>query len=66
MIRVLSKDPRNCESSAPELELVTRMRKTNEVVKLEFQGVKLNLSKDVKYLGVILEDKLMWKAHTKN
>ncbi len=23
----------------------------------------MNLSKEVKYLGVILDDKLMWKAH---
>ncbi len=42
--------------------LSTRKRNT-EVVRLEYQGGKLNLPKEVKYLGVILDDKLTWKAH---
>ncbi len=48
-----------------EVLLFTRKRKTEGVVKLEYQGVKLNLTKEVKYLGVILDDKLMWKAHVR-
>ncbi len=35
---------------------LTRMRKTEGDVRLEYQGVKLNLSTDVKYLGVIPDD----------
>ncbi len=46
-----------------EVLLFTRKRKTEEVVRLEYQGVKLNLTKEVKYLGVILDDKLTWKTH---
>ncbi len=43
--------------------LFTRKRKTEGVVRLEYQGVKLNLTKEVKYLGVIFDDKLTWEAH---
>ncbi len=32
-----------------EVVLFTRKRKTEEVVRLEYQGVKLKLSKEVKY-----------------
>ncbi len=46
-----------------EVLLFTRKRKTVGVVRLEYQGVKLNLTKEVKYRGVILDDKLTWKAH---
>ncbi len=42
-----------------EVSLFTMKRKTEGVVRLEYQGVKLNLTKEVKYLGVILGDKLM-------
>ncbi len=35
------------------------------VVKFEYPGVKLNLSMEVKYLGVILDDKLMRKTHVR-
>ncbi len=38
--------------------LFTRKRKTEVVVRLEYQGVNLNLTKEVKYQGVILDDKL--------
>ncbi len=48
-----------------ELLLFTRKRKTKGVVKVEYLGVNLNLSKEVKYLGVILDDKLKWKAHAR-
>ncbi len=43
-----------------EMLLFTRKRKTEEVIRLEYQGVKLNLTKEVKYLGIILDDKLTW------
>ncbi len=49
-----------------EVLLFTRKRKTEGVVRLEYQGVKLNLTKKVKYIGVILYDKLTWKAHVRN
>ncbi len=42
--------------------LFPRKRKTEGVVRFKYQGVKLNLSKKVKYLGVILDDKLMKKG----
>ncbi len=41
------------------------MRKTKGVVRLEYRGVKLNLSKEVKYPPVILDNKLMWDTHVK-
>ncbi len=44
-------------------QLFTRKTKSEEVVRLEYQGMKLNLTKEVKYLGVILNDKLTWKVH---
>ncbi len=37
--------------------LLTRIRKTKEVIRLEYQGVKLTLTKEVKYLGVVLDEK---------
>ncbi len=40
-------------------------KKTAGMVRLEYQGVKLNLTKEVKYIGVILDDKLKWKAHVR-
>ncbi len=45
-----------------EVLLFTGKRKTEVVVRLECQDVKLNLTEVVKYLGVILDDKLTWKA----
>ncbi len=45
--------------------LFARKRKTEGVVRLEYQSVKLNLRKEVKYLDVILDDKLMWKSHVR-
>ncbi len=45
--------------------LFTRKRKTEGVVRPEYEGVKLNLTKEVKYLSVILDDKLTWKAHVR-
>ncbi len=45
--------------------LFTRKRKTKEVVTLEYQCVKLNLTKEVKYLGIILDDKLTRNAHVR-
>ncbi len=45
--------------------LFLRKRKTEGVERLEYQGVKLNLSKEVKYLGIILHDKLTWKAYVR-
>ncbi len=44
----------------------TRKRKTSEVVKLDYQGVKLSLTKEVKYLNIALDEKLMWKTHIEN
>ncbi len=41
-----------------EVLLFNRKRKTEGVVRLEYKDVKLNLIKEVKYLGVILDDKL--------
>ncbi len=49
-------------SEKTEVLFFTRKKKTEEVKRLEYQGVKLNLKKEVKDLGVILDDKLMWKA----
>ncbi len=46
-----------------EVLLFTRKTKIERVVRLEYQDVKPNLSKEVKYLGVIPDNKLMWKAH---
>ncbi len=46
-----------------EVVLFTRKRKTEGIERLEQQVVKLNLSKEVKYLDTILDDKLMWKAY---
>ncbi len=37
--------------------LFIRKRKTEGVVRIEYQFVKLNLSKVVKYIDVILDDK---------
>ncbi len=48
-----------------EVLLFTRKRKTEGFVRLEYQGVKLNLTKEVKYLCVILDDKLTWKVHVR-
>ncbi len=48
-----------------EVGLFIRKRKTEKVVRLEYQGVKLNQLKEVKYLGLILDDKLIWKANMK-
>ncbi len=56
----LSVNPEKTESL-----LFTRKRKSEGVVRLEHQGVKLNLTKEVKYLGIILDDKLTWKAHAR-
>ncbi len=42
--------------------LFARKRKTERIVILTYQGVKLNLTKEVKYLGIILDDKLTWKV----
>ncbi len=46
-----------------EVLLFTRKKKTEAVVRFEYQGGKLNLTKEVKYLCIILDDKLTWKAH---
>ncbi len=48
-----------------EVLLFTRKRKTEGVVRLEYQGAKLNMTKEVKYLGVILDGKLIWKPHAR-
>ncbi len=48
-----------------EVLLFTRKRKTEGAVRLEYQGVKLNVTKEVKYLGNILDEKIMWKAHVR-
>ncbi len=48
-----------------EVLLFTTKRKTERAVRLEYQGVKLNPTKEVKYRGVILDDELMWKAHVR-
>ncbi len=42
-----------------EVVLFTRRMKTKEVVRLEHEGVKLTLTKEVKYIGVALNKKLM-------
>ncbi len=42
-----------------EMLLFTRKRKTGGVVRLKHQSVKLNESNKVKYLCVILDDKVM-------
>ncbi len=57
--KVLSDNPEKTE-----VLLFTTKRKTEGVKRLEYQGVKLNLTREVKYLGVIL-DKLTWKAHVR-
>ncbi len=57
----LSIDPEKIEVAL----LLTRKRKTKGVVRLEYQSVKLNLLKEVNYLGANLDNKLMWKAHLK-
>ncbi len=51
-------------SEKTEVVLFTR-RKTEGVVRLEYQGVKLNFTKQVKLPSVILDNKLMWKAHVR-
>ncbi len=56
----LSVDPEKTE-----VLLITGKRKTEGGVRLEYQGVKRNLTKEVNYLGVILDDKLTWKAHVR-
>ncbi len=48
-----------------DVALFTRDRKSDGIVRLEFQGVNLNLAKKVKYLSVIVNDRLMWKAPLK-
>ncbi len=45
-----------------EVVFFTRKRKTDRVVRLN-QGVKLNQTKEVKCLGIILDDKLTWTAY---
>ncbi len=42
-----------------EAVLFIGRRKTEEIVGFEYQGVKLTLTKEVKYLGVIFDEKLM-------
>ncbi len=49
-----------------EVVFFTIRRKTKEVVWLEYQGVKLNVMKDVKYLRITLHKGLMWKTHVEN
>ncbi len=44
----------------------TCKKKTNEVVRLEYQRVKLTFTEEVKCLGVTLDDELMRKTHAEN
>ncbi len=60
---VRPKDSVNTEKT--EVLLFTRKMKTEGVVRLEYQSVKLNLTKDVKYLGATLDDKVTWKAQVR-
>ncbi len=55
--------PVNAEKT--EFLLFTRKSRTEGVVSLEYQSVKQNLTTVVKYLGVILDDILTWKAHVR-
>ncbi len=48
-----------------EVLLFTRKRKTEEVLRLTYQGVRRNMSKEVKYSAIILDDKLTWKARVR-
>ncbi len=50
-------------SEKTEVVFFARKRKTNGIVRFSYQGVKLNLIKEVNYLDIILDDKLKWKAH---
>ncbi len=61
-----------CKTKGPSINLektevvvFKRKRKTERLVKHKYQDVKLNLSNKIKYLGIILSEKLMWKAHVK-
>ncbi len=46
-----------------EVVLFTWKRKTERVIRLEYQGVKLNETEEVKYADIILVDKVMWNVH---
>ncbi len=46
-----------------ELLLFTRKRKTGGVIRLEYQSMKSNLTKEFKYLHAVHYDKIMWKTH---
>ena len=43
--------------------LFTRRRKLDGLVLPKLKGVTIQLSKEIKYLGVILDSKLLWKSH---
>ncbi|XP_037296410.1 uncharacterized protein LOC119189842 [Manduca sexta] len=49
--------------SKTELVLFTRKRTTENFRLPKLQGTTLSLTKEVKYLGVILDDKLLWNKH---
>ncbi len=51
---MLSLNPKETEAV-----IFTRKRNTAEVLRLEYEGVRLTLAKEVEYLGVILEEKLI-------
>ena len=48
------------------LVLFTRKRKIDDLTPIILKGVNLQLSDEVKYLGVTLDKKLTWKAHVED
>ena len=56
----------NANPNKTTLVLFTRKRKIDELIPIKLKGVQLQLSEEVKYLGVTLDMKLMWKAHVED
>ncbi len=49
-----------------EVVCFTRRREAKQFVRLKYQGVNLTLTKEVKYLSITLDEKLMRKIHIEN
>lgn len=58
-----SKNGLNVNPKKTSIVIFSRKRKRDQLVEPFLQGEKIHFSKEVKYLGVILDDKLSWNPH---